>query len=113
MKKFCWIILTFTFALLTSCIKNIQEPLPKNYYDYCGKWNSFSNTLEITEFGSGSYSFAGSPEQCKVFFEGWNIRFHPVEGIGNKRFHIDQPPYTDSLTGKMMMKLSGEIFYRN
>jgi hypothetical protein len=111
MKNFCWIILASLFAFLVSCEK--QEAVPTIDAAYCGRWGSSNYSLEIWQDGHGSYEHDKYTEDCKVFFGNGDIRFKVIDKFGNKIFHIDTPPFTDSLTGEREMKLDGEIYYKN
>jgi hypothetical protein len=99
-------------CLLTSCL---QEELAPENYDFRGSWDSPKYAMQIFSNGSGFLDIRNRGRcEGNVRIRGEKMIFmseNENDGVGYKKFHIDQRPSADSL-GVTTMVLDGHRLVR-
>jgi hypothetical protein len=112
MKAKFYILIVLSVLVFISC--NKQKAVPEVDFNYCGLWGSSAHSIEIWEDGDARWEKRGySSYEGNVTISGEKIIFRVGRRKSKTTFTIDKTPYTDTLTGRRQMVLSGETFYKN
>jgi hypothetical protein len=90
----------YTFILLCSLTSCLQEELSPENYEFRGSWDSRKYAIQIFSNGSGTLDIRNRGRlEGNVRINGNKMTFiseNETDGVGYKRFDIDQRPTTDN-----------------